>query len=728
MKKSRKTILIAIVALLTLCIGGIAAMVVIKICPPEGPWPQPPWCENSPFSTPFEILQVDEEHTTQSEFIAYGEGLQYLEEPRIYITWAQGDDVLEKIPSTDFMWTVIWRTEGNVTIFTKQEIRDFQKQGVRYVGYLAEPVHQWDSKPLSLPDFATVDIDGNLIHVQKPGMGDFASEQYWMNQIDPGWQDFLINQTLEVIDLGIEGVLVDEATFNAKVIELAQGTFDDISNEKFTDYLRNKYTTEQLNEYFGILDINQFNLKDYILTNLSEDWNTAQPPSPMVYEFQQFQLIETDAFYRKFYKAVKEYGEQNGRHIFFTISIGEYDLQKLPTDYLDDYITGEEFYFSTNSRPARASTRNKLLEGFAPYRIVRVEIENEVGYIPLETDDLFKYIFADIYSSGGRMIVEEGSFLTMYRDGIYVQESDSIKYDIEEAAKYVNFAVDHKDLFNLEEPATVAVVRSEASIKGGNWAMPVEERNVWTMLDVGGVADMLLNLNIPFNMLYSGDEDLFMDRLTLDELQQYEVVIFPAVFMLSDSEVDAVIQYVNGGGRVLMISDFATHDLYGHLATRNEITPYRNAGQYNVGNGIWLTVTSNLGEKYLTSDNYTTLLPTNRESNDPILMEFQTNINKLHQPEITTDAPTTVNIRRYGDSNRLVLHIVNYDFDEAKDEFSPTGDISMNVDTEGLSISQAIVYDFETGTIQNIPVSMNEGLAEFIVPSVYAYSIVELLP
>lgn len=326
------------------------------------------------------------------------------------------------------------------------------------------------------------------------------------------------------------------------------------------------------------------------------------------------------------------------------------------------------------------------------------------------------------------MIVEEGSFLTMYRDGIYVQESDSIKYDIEEAAKYVNFAVDHKDLFNLEEPATVAVVRSEASIKGGNWAMPVEERNVWTMLDVGGVADMLLNLNIPFNMLYSGDEDLFMDRLTLDELQQYEVVIFPAVFMLSDSEVDAVIQYVNGGGRVLMISDFATHDLYGHLATRNEITPYRNAGQYNVGNGIWLTVTSNLGEKYLTSDNYTTLLPTNRESNDPILMEFQTNINKLHQPEITTDAPTTVNIRRYGDSNRLVLHIVNYDFDEAKDEFSPTGDISMNVDTEGLSISQAIVYDFETGTIQNIPVSMNEGLAEFIVPSVYAYSIVELLP
>jgi hypothetical protein len=37
----------------------VVGMAIFDICPPEGPWPQPPWCPDSPFSWPFS--QPDEE-------------------------------------------------------------------------------------------------------------------------------------------------------------------------------------------------------------------------------------------------------------------------------------------------------------------------------------------------------------------------------------------------------------------------------------------------------------------------------------------------------------------------------------------------------------------------------------------------------------------------------------------------------------------------------------------
>ena len=42
-----KKILIVIVILIVIAILAVGAMWVFKICPPAGPWPMPPWCENS---------------------------------------------------------------------------------------------------------------------------------------------------------------------------------------------------------------------------------------------------------------------------------------------------------------------------------------------------------------------------------------------------------------------------------------------------------------------------------------------------------------------------------------------------------------------------------------------------------------------------------------------------------------------------------------------------------
>ncbi|MBU2609537.1 MAG: protein kinase [Chloroflexi bacterium] len=53
--KSKRAIMISMIVLLSflgLCCLGVVLMGVFDICPPVGPWPQPPWCPGSPYELP----------------------------------------------------------------------------------------------------------------------------------------------------------------------------------------------------------------------------------------------------------------------------------------------------------------------------------------------------------------------------------------------------------------------------------------------------------------------------------------------------------------------------------------------------------------------------------------------------------------------------------------------------------------------------------------------------
>ena len=44
MKKGVKSCLIVVLAMSGLCVAGVVVMFFMNICPPQGPWPMPPWC------------------------------------------------------------------------------------------------------------------------------------------------------------------------------------------------------------------------------------------------------------------------------------------------------------------------------------------------------------------------------------------------------------------------------------------------------------------------------------------------------------------------------------------------------------------------------------------------------------------------------------------------------------------------------------------------------------
>lgn len=59
MKKGFRSCVVAVLALGGLCAAGVGVMFISDLCPPQGPWPMPPWCAGSAFSLPFGISPPD---------------------------------------------------------------------------------------------------------------------------------------------------------------------------------------------------------------------------------------------------------------------------------------------------------------------------------------------------------------------------------------------------------------------------------------------------------------------------------------------------------------------------------------------------------------------------------------------------------------------------------------------------------------------------------------------
>ena len=314
------------------------------------------------------------------------------------------------------------------------------------------------------------------------------------------------------------------------------------------------------------------------------------------------------------------------------------------------------------------------------------------------------------------------------KNWVYFDPEDFVYYDLNEAARYVNFAQQHPEFYGLEEPAKVGVVHSIASKIAGARLIEVEERKVWSEHDVKGTIEMLLNLNVPFKMIVSGDGELFKDKITREDLEGFEVVILPAVFMLDDSEVHEIFDYVENGGKVIVLGEFATHNKRGEKVQRDEISKLKE-GENRIGKGVIYVIPENLGEQYFYDYNRTwhDFLPTERSFDDKPLVVFKEALYKYYSPEIETDAPITVNIRRYVDDGRVVLHLVNYDYDHVKDEFKPVGEFSVKVVLPGnIKPSKAILYDFEKAGKEEVGMTVKNGVAILSIPSLYAYSVIEL--
>jgi len=100
-------------------------------------------------------------------------------------------------------------------------------------------------------------------------------------------------------------------------------------------------------------------------------------------------------------------------------------------------------------------------------------------------------------------------------------------------------------------------------------------------------------------------------------------------------------------------------------------------------------------------------------------------IARLHPT--TFSPPLQLPTADYG-CTRLVIHLVNYNFDQKIDTFTPSGPFTLTVNTEGLNLSSAKIYDFESGSVNEIQILAQEDRVTLSIPDLQTYTILELKP
>jgi hypothetical protein len=73
-KKPLRGLLFGVLGLLGFCLLAVILMGVFDICPPQGPWPQPPWCPGSPFQFSFGNAQAPTPSIAPTSTYAFSSG------------------------------------------------------------------------------------------------------------------------------------------------------------------------------------------------------------------------------------------------------------------------------------------------------------------------------------------------------------------------------------------------------------------------------------------------------------------------------------------------------------------------------------------------------------------------------------------------------------------------------------------------------------------------------
>ncbi len=702
-------------------------MFVFQICPPPGPWPMPPWCDDG-FAVNIPGMGGSGSQTSGSVVDLFNNPVFLTNVSQMDIPMISADR-LGSIHANVLGWqglaieNTMYKMGSRQLIGTahKIEMPVISSMNLRFL---------IRANPIEYKETAIMDLYGNPIPLGD--LPQFMHGTYWRNLLNPQYIEMLLDDAKANIDLGVSGIVFDDDGDGmvSGIIYGYGGSFDEYTMSGFREYLEGKYTKEELKTKFAIDNIEKFHFGEYIIKHKLEDsWNKdSQFPHPLTYEFSLFKSQAIREVVKDVIQTLKDYAlEKYNRELLISFNISPVFAEKLYGGGYDmaDVLYGEHFWF--HKYHFKGAVAAKLVEGLTSRQFsLLFEVNHDRGRLATPIGNLFKYAFADVYSTGntGLQIAYPGSWTMDYWG--YV---DPLPYDDTVFEQYVGFMQDNKHLFGLKEPANVAVVHSLASRRLD--FLPIESK-----LHNGGapdrqiisVVDMLLNLNVPFHMLISGDGMLGVNN-TIDEavLKEYNLVILPNVMVLSDAEIDAVIQYVKNGGKVIQINDFATLTSQGQRVNRQDLAGFtQDTGKHTLGQGVWLKENWGNFEFACLYGEGTHLLPTEQTKDNQHFQRLKRLLNENISLDINVDSSLTVSVRRFVDNDRLVLHIVNYDYDQTIDQFNPSGAIEISLEKEGLSIKSAMIYDLESGGVFEIPIEEKDEKIIIRIPNIDVYSIIEL--
>lgn len=148
-KKHSKSCLVIVLVLLFLCIGATALMAVRDICPPTGPWPQPPWCDGSEVAfVPFDRDDIELLPVTPRVSLTVSVPANTPEGTVVYVEFYDMD-------GTGFMNEAMTEREPNVWTYASTNLDwEVEQRGAIHYRYTRNNFGYWQAEEF-IPDSPT---------------------------------------------------------------------------------------------------------------------------------------------------------------------------------------------------------------------------------------------------------------------------------------------------------------------------------------------------------------------------------------------------------------------------------------------------------------------------------------------------------------------------------------------------------------------------------------------
>jgi hypothetical protein len=393
------------------------------------------------------------------------------------------------------------------------------------------------------------DIHGNPCHCLWVEVPDREHACYAMDRNNPVWREYLKAVIRIQIDAGVHGVQLDEAELPITTMQYG-GCFCRECMTQFREYLQGLETAPP--ELAGV-DLETFHYGEWLLGQ-GYDFQEGRERSPLFAHYMRFQRGAITRYFGELADYAREYGRSRGREVlvsgnFFNMFEHYYALEP-KTDLL---IT--EMRNTRDRQPAWY----RYVAGFAGGKPVIV-VENPYGGVVPELveelergrgDDRFRTSVYEGYALGAGMSLPYGSWM-----GSEIEDAFYAPHEL--CVEIGGFLAEHEALYSTESAAEVGVVFSiESSLEQEEAARTALANNILNLLPdqlapFWAASEALCDALQPYDVVMFPDGTLRADTVTAADLARYRVLVLPDCGILTDRQADALLGYLDGGGRAIV--------------------------------------------------------------------------------------------------------------------------------------------------------------------------------
>ena len=581
-----------------------------------------------------------------------------------------------------------------------------------------------EDEPAELAGTILRDPFGDLVSSDY-GLGEtmgFTQSWYIHSMLHPTWQDMLLDEIKMAIDYGADGILIDELPYGAAY----EPDFGEYTMQLYNEYHASK-TPEKIDEILEMFDIASLDELDYAAevrdaldprTELtSEDWRDweIQQSIPLFEDYQRFIRIENKKAIERIITEAKAYAEETyGRFVPFSGNFN--DLSSHEAVYCFDLVDFADMECSYNrwgwfplTRTA-ASVKLAASLGKKGYVVTAMDtrgvlLERE----PETTRNFYRTAIADAYASGGAFYVEEGGH--------------GLRQDLATLAPYYQFPMESLHLFEGVEP-----VEPEICVL-----------HLWENLDsphyskaYHGTSNLLADSGYQFDVVFGSEEYLQWEKvprypapdypLTLEMISGYPLVIVPELVDLTPGHAATLLSYVEKGGVLIVFSSHGDLDTLvaqrGADPSISQLVGYLNDMEVNVEAGKVIRPADRWGSMYASIPD----------------AHFQGVMTSLLEgegftPQVGGLPENFISAFEYADENRLVVQLVNYNYNWDTDATKPADPMELELTLPASMAGAEFIASFYTpeAASENLTVVVEGGVAHVTTPEFSVWGVLEIV-